>query len=236
MAKRIAAIYDIHGNDMALEAILAEIEHHQVDLLLIGGDVAWGPEPQLVMNRLLSLQWPACFIRGNADREIAYRYGVEQGLDEVVAEINQWCTDQLSEAQLRFLRQLPESIVLDVEGLGEILFVHGSPQSDDEAIRIDTDEAEVKEMLEGTNQKIVVCGHTHVQFDRRIGSTRVINPGSAGLPSRATGAFWALLGPDVSLKETKYDVEAAAARIRLSGVPYAEEFARHILFPPDNGP
>jgi diadenosine tetraphosphatase ApaH/serine/threonine PP2A family protein phosphatase len=81
--------------------------------------------------------------------------------------------------------------------------------------------------------ELVVCGHTHVQFDRRIGATRVINAGSVGMPFGRAGADWLLLGPDAELRHTDYDLEAAAARIRRTAYPQAEAFATgSVLAPP----
>ncbi|MFE1627399.1 metallophosphoesterase family protein, partial [Brevibacillus reuszeri] len=132
MVKRIAVIYDIHGNAPALEAVLSEIQNCKVDAIVVGGDLAWGPQPALVMERLLSLRGTVYFIRGNADREVAGGYGVEQGLDDWIAEINRWCAEQLSSQQMDFLRNLKDSVTLTIDGLGEVLFVHGSPRSDEE--------------------------------------------------------------------------------------------------------
>lgn len=238
MRKRVAALYDIHGNYAALQAVLEEIRRRPVDAVVVGGDLAWGPEPVPVLERLMKLEreTDVYFLRGNADRELVGRYGTKQGLTEFVAEVNEWCHDQLAPELLEFLRNLPEQLVLEVEGLGETLFVHGSPRSDEEAIRASTPEEEIRPMLEGVKQRTIVCGHTHVQFYRHVDGTRIINPGSVGLPSSAIGACWAILGPDVSFVETLYDIQGAAKRIEQSGVPYSDEFAAHIRKPPLQGP
>lgn len=234
--RKVAAIYDIHGNLPALEAVLDDINRTHVDCIVVGGDVAWGPDPVGVMKLLMTLPGDVRFIRGNADREVAGRYGVEQGLEPWVAEVNLWCADQLTSAELEFLGDLPDSVILEVDGLSSLLFVHGSPRSDEEAIRIDTPACEVQTMLEGVVEATVVCGHTHKQFDRRIGAKRVVNPGSVGLQSGARGACWALFGPVVELRQTIYDAEAAAERIRRAGNPVAEDFAEDVLNPPIDGP
>jgi putative phosphoesterase len=238
MGKRVAALYDIHGNDAALQAVLEEIRRRSVDAVVVGGDVVWGPEPVPVLERLIELEreMNVYFLRGNADREVVGRYGMQQGLAEFVAEVNEWCHDQLVPEHLEFLRNLPEQLILEVEGLGETLFVHGSPRSDEEAIRSSTPEEEIRPMLKGVKQRTLVCGHTHVQFYRQVDGTRIINPGSVGLPSGAVGACWAILGPDVSFVETLYDIQGAAKRIEQSGVPYADKFAAHIRKPPVQGP
>lgn len=234
--RSVAAIYDIHGNLPALEAVLQDISQEHADCIVIGGDVAWGPDPAGVMKLLMTLPGDVRFIRGNADREVAGRYGVEQGLEPWVADINRWCAGRLTPEQLEFLHDLPDSVRLEIDGLGSVLFVHGSPRSDEEAIRIDTPASEVQPMLEGVVEPTIVCGHTHIQFDRHIARKRVVNPGSVGLQSAARGACWALFGPGVELRQTLYDVKADAERIRRTGVPMAEDFAEHVLNPPLKGP
>ncbi|GGE57187.1 phosphoesterase [Pullulanibacillus camelliae] len=236
MVKRVAAIYDIHGNVAALNAVLQDIQSCDVDTIVIGGDLAWGPQPLQVMERVMALKGNVHFIKGNADREVGERYGVEQGLDEWVATINQWCSDQLTPSQIAFLNHLEKQVSLTIDGMGEVLFVHGSPRSDEEAIRKATSEQEIEPMIQSVKQAILVCGHTHVQFDRMVCDKRIINAGSVGLQSAAKGACWALLGPHVDLRQTDYDVHAAAEHIRQSGVPMASEFADHILNPPNEGP
>ncbi|MBT2601120.1 MULTISPECIES: metallophosphoesterase family protein [unclassified Oceanobacillus] len=233
---RIAAIYDIHGNYSALKAVLEEVRKTNVEEVIVGGDLAWGPEPRQVMDLLMNYKDEFIFIRGNADREVAYRHGKEQGLDDFVADLNHWCADQLTEQQINFLKNLPEKKVLNVDGLGEVLFIHGSPRSDEEAIRINTPEEEIRPMIENVPQDIIVCGHTHIQFDRIIGGKRIINAGSIGLQSRADGACWALVGPKVELKVTTYDTRAASERINKSNTPYKKDFADHYLHPPYEGP
>jgi len=233
---RVAAIYDIHANHSALEAVLKEIKKADVDWVVVGGDLAWGPEPRQVMDCLMDYKDEFIFIRGNVDREVPYRYGKEQGLDDFTAELNHWCADQLTEEQLKFLKGLPENTILDIDDLGEILFVHGSPRSDKEAIRIDTPENEILPMIEDVPQNIIVCGHTHIQFDRTVGRKRIINAGSVGLQSRANGACWALFDTKVELKVTTYDTKEAAERILRSKAPFKEDFADHYLNPPYEGP
>jgi len=91
----------------------------------------------------------------------------------------------------------------------------------------------VARLFAGVEARTVVCGHTHMQFDRRVGIVRVVNAGSVGMPFGNPGAYWLLLGPDVELRRTPYDYAAAADRIRSTAYPKAEEFAaRNVLQPP----
>ncbi|MBY7144823.1 metallophosphoesterase family protein [Virgibacillus sp. NKC19-3] len=233
---RVAAIYDIHGNFFALEAVLQEIRDSNVEKVIVGGNLAWGPEPRQVMDLLFDYKEVFTFIKGNADREVAHRYGKEKGLDDFVTDMNHWCADQLTDEQLHFLKNLPEKEEIEMAGLGKVLFVHGSPRSDEEAIRLNTTDSELGSMLENVEQDIIVCGHTHIQFDRRVGEKRVVNAGSVGLQSRASGACWVILGDEIDFRVTAYDTQSASERILQSNSPYKEEFADHYVNPPYEGP
>jgi diadenosine tetraphosphatase ApaH/serine/threonine PP2A family protein phosphatase len=120
--------------------------------------------------------------------------------------------------------------------LGQILFCHGSPRSDEEIVTAATTEGRLREIFTAVDQDIVVCGHTHSQFDRCVGGKRVVNAGSVGMPyqGRPVGAFWLLLGADgISLRRSDYDLDRAVERLRATGYPDAEETARILLAPPD---
>jgi hypothetical protein len=104
---RVAALYDIHGNLPALEAVLQEVRGLNVELLVFGGDLAWGPLPTETMDLISSLDQKAMFVRGNADREVAERHGeTEGGLEPWVAEVNLWCADRLSDEHRELLRRM----------------------------------------------------------------------------------------------------------------------------------
>lgn len=232
---KIATLYDIHGNLPALQAALAEIEQIHPDLMLVGGDVVSGPMPRAVLERLLEFGERVRFIRGNADREVVMAFDglpLDPGLPEHVREITLWTAKQLTRSHRDFLAQLPEQAILDVDGLGDVLFCHGSPRSDEEIVTAITPEARLREILAGVKQPIVVCGHTHVQFDRRADSVRIVNSGSVGMPYDEPGAYWLLLGPGIEFRRTHYDLEQAAATIRTSGYPLAEDFADNNVLKP----
>jgi predicted phosphodiesterase len=183
--------------------------------LVFGGDLAAGPLPVETLDLILGLD--ALAIRGNADRALLEDPG--EGLAD------KWVADQLEERHRVYLANLPETIELDVEGLGRVLFCHGSPRSDEEMILKTTPDEWLLDMLQGVEADVVVCGHTHMQFDRRVDGRRVVNAGSVGLPYGAPGAHWALLGPDVDHRRTDYDTEAGARRIEASEWPKAREIA-----------
>jgi putative phosphoesterase len=219
---RVAALYDVHGNLPALEAVLAEVEELEVDAVVVGGDMVIGPMPRATLERLLALGERALFVRGNGDREIA---APAAGADRWL-ERTRWSAAQLERGQLAWLAALPDTQSVAVDGLGPVLFCHGSPRSDEEILTRISAEERVAAAVAGVPEAVVVCGHTHVQFDRQIAGKRLVNAGSVGMPYEAQpGAYWALLGPDVELCRTEYDLEAAAAAVRASGFPAAEEHA-----------
>jgi putative phosphoesterase len=226
---RVAALYDVHANLSALEAVLAEVEHEQVDLVVAGGDIVAGPMPAETIDRLRSLGDRVSFIHGNGDRGVAAR-DPGQGL---WAERARWAREQLSGDQLEFISSWRDTAGLMVDGLGAVLFCHGTPRSDEEIVTRITPEERLSGILAGVLERVVVCGHTHVQYDRVVGDMRLVNAGSVGMPYEdEPGAYWALLGPDVELRRTAYDLDAAAQRVRQTGFPGAADFAEnHILHP-----
>jgi putative phosphoesterase len=206
---RVAALYDVHGNLPALEAVLAEVERESPDVVLVGGDTVAGPFPVECLELLHELGDSAVWIRGNADREL-----------------HGWPAEQLTDEQRAFLKSLDDSVVLDVDELGPVLFCHGSPRADDETITERSPDLRLEAALAGVQQEVVVHGHTHVAYDREWGLYRLICPGSVGMPYAAMpGAYWGMFGPGFEQRHTVYDLEAAAERIRGSDWPQAGEIA-----------
>jgi putative phosphoesterase len=199
---RVAALYDVHGNLPALDAVLADVD---ADLILVGGDFVAGPWPSETFERLRGLGDRARFIRGNADREVVEPSkpgrvgGPPPGVMEFVRE-------RLSEEQRSLLAGLPLVESVEVDGIGHVLFCHATPRDDEELLtRISPDER-WRDALGGVEADVVVCGHTHVQFDRRIDDVRLVNSGSVGMPYEdEPGAYWTLLGPDVEFRRTEYE-------------------------------
>jgi putative phosphoesterase len=227
-AGRVAALYDIHGNEPALRAVLAEVEREPVDLVVVGGDVVPGPLPTETIETLRSLERPAVFIRGNTDRWVVEAFdGAEPGPAAV------WTARRIDREQRDFLASFAERAVVEVNGLGAVLFCHGSPGNDEEMLTTLTPEERWRPILAGVEQRIVVCGHTHTQFDRALDTWRVVNAGSVGMPYEGRGgAYWALVGPDVELRRTEYDIEAAEPRLRAGGWPGMDGFLRDSFLEP----
>jgi predicted phosphodiesterase len=223
----IAALYDIHGNLPALEAVLDEVRRIGVDRIVVGGDVVPGPMPRETLARLLELDIPAQFILGNGDRVVReLMVGAESHeFPESFREAMIWNARQLRPTHEAMLASWPATLRVDVPGIGDTLFCHATPRNDLDIFTRLTPEADLLPLFDGAQVPLVVCGHTHMQFDRAVGGIRVVNAGSVGMPFQAPGAYWLLLGPGVELRHTPYDLTAAATRIRATGYPGAEQFA-----------
>ena len=220
---RVAALYDVHGTLPALEAVLAELSHEEPDLILVGGDVVAGPMPCETLALLREAGPRVRFVRGNADRELAAE--PSPTLPEDARRALEWTANQLPESDLHFLATLPEKAVVDVDGLGPTLFCHATPRGDEDLLTRDSPDEWWADAVAGIDQRLVVVGHTHVQFDRTVDGVRVVNAGSVGMPyEQEAGAYWAEFGPGVELRRTEYDLERAAARLRDTEFPGVDEF------------
>jgi predicted phosphodiesterase len=219
---RVAALYDVHGNLPAFEAVLADPRLRDVDLIVCGGDLVAGPMPAACFDLLSAYGSRIRFVRGNADRNVM-ELGETHG--------GAWCAAELGPIRLAAVAAWPPAIELAVAG--GAMFCHATPRSDDEIVTRLTPDEELDAVLAGVASRLVVCGHTHVQVDRLVGARRFVVAGSVGRPYEGTrGAFWALLGDDVELLRTDYDSESAAAAIRATGYPDAEDHAVTLLAPP----
>ncbi len=232
---RIAAIYDIHGNLPALEAVFAEIRDLHVDRIIVGGDVLPGPMPRETLDLLLGLEIPTQFIIGNGETAVleAMAGRKPEKVPEPYRPIIQWTAQELTREHQQIMSTWPKTLLADSGDTGNVLFCHATPRDENECFTRLTPEAELTSIFAVAGAPVVVCGHTHMQFDRMIGSTRVVNAGSVGMPFGEPGAYWLLIGPDIQLRRTAYDLERAAERIRRSGYPQAEDFAeRNVLHRP----
>jgi len=228
---RVAVISDVHGNLPALEAALAATRAADPDLTVFGGDLVWGPLPRQTLDRIGAVEG-AAFVRGDADRDVVEAVTPILDPDDPTGAVSRWCREQLAPDQLEFLAGQAETLSVEIDGLGPTLFCHGSPRSDRDRITVGSADEKVLAWLESVEEQVVVCGHTHAQFDRQFGSYRVVNPGGCGLQFGPRGAAWALLGPGVDLRVAEYDCEAAAALFRATTCPVAETFAERAVAPP----
>ena len=232
---RVAAIYDIHGNLPALEAVLQEVRLAQVELLVVGGDVVPGPMSRETLECLLNLDIPVQFIQGNCEIDaLAEMSGAGAvRFPEQVREVMRWSAEQIFPEYEQLITGWAKTLRIEIDGSGAVLFCHATPRDDNEIFTRLTPEERLLPIFEGLDVELVVCGHTHMQFDRMVGSIRVVNAGSVGMPFGEPGADWLLLAPDVQLQHTPYDLTKAAERIRKTNYPQAHEFAAtHVLQPP----
>jgi putative phosphoesterase len=188
----VAALYDIHGNLAALEAVLAEVPDDAT--IVVGGDIcAGGDRPSETLTRLRDLGDRVAWLRGNSDREL---YPGEEGLapEEVVEQARAG----LSEEEIDFLHGLPEA-----QQIADVLYCHASPRNDLDIFTERTPEEHIAFLFEGLDVPTVVCGHTHTQFERTVAGVRVINAGSVGMAyEEEPGAYWLL---DLEHRFTPYD-------------------------------
>jgi predicted phosphodiesterase len=232
---RLAALYDIHGNLPALEAVLVDVRRAGVDRIVVGGDVVPGPMARETMDCLFELDIPPQFILGNGDREVLnLMRGVETGVvPPQFLEALRWNAQQLGAENERRISSWPATLRMEVPGLGAVLFCHATPRNDTDIFTRLTAAERLEPLFRDAGAPVVVCGHTHMQFDRMIGNTRVVNAGSVGMPFGEPGAYWLLIDARIELRHTPYDLPHAAARIRATGYPQAEAFAeRNVLNPP----
>jgi predicted phosphodiesterase len=240
---RVAALYDVHGNLPALEAVLDEVRALGVDRIVVGGDVVPGPMPRETLERLLRLEPNAEFIHGNCelavlaliaagDPDAVTYWGTTSGrpLPEPHRGAMIWSAQEVR-GYAPVLARWPKTLEMRIDGLGTVLFCHGTPRSETEIVTRESAETRLLPLFDGLGADVVVCGHTHMAYDRRVGRTRVVNAGSVGSPFGEPGAHWALLGPTVELRRTTYDLAAAAARVRATAHPSADQEAGSILEP-----
>jgi predicted phosphodiesterase len=243
---RIAALYDIHGNLPALEAVMEEVQAAGVDAVVVGGDVLPGPMPREVLERLFNLNIPTHFIVGNGELAVLAQIGVDDPADvkywgttsgkplpELAREQLRWTANQIHPEYSEIIGYWPKTIRVTIHGCGEVLFCHGTPRGETECFTRLTPEDRLIPIFNGLSVSLVVCGHTHMQFDRMVGRVRVVNAGSVGMPFGNPGGDWLLLGPGLELRHASYDLNAAAGCIRRTDYPGAEEFAsNNVLRPP----
>jgi putative phosphoesterase len=236
---RVAVLADIHGNLPALDAVLDDIDVAGVDAILLNGDIATGPMPAETLDRLAELREEAIWVRGNADRELvaAYDGRLNPDLPDAARQPTEYCASRLKVRHRNLLADLPLSVAMDVTGLGPVRFCHATTRSDTEIVLVDSPVEQYRDAFANTDEPTVVLGHTHMPFDRLADRRRLINPGSVGMPYGSRGAFWALLGPDITLRRTDYDANVAAEMFRTVAPDYpglAEFIEENVLTVPSD--
>lgn len=230
---KTAAIYDIHGNPFALAAVLQEIQANSVQQVVVGGDVVLGPMPNLTLQSLQQIDVPLSFIMGNTDREVlaCCRQETTEWMQNAPPERAvpvQWTAQQLSDADAELIANWPSTTDL-LTPAGLTHFCHATPENDVDLFTEETDESLLRPVFDPVDAETIVCGHTHMQFDRNVGRKRVINAGSVGMPFGKPAAYWLLVDDEFMLMRTDYDVDAAAQKMAQTEFPNASTFAEHSI-------
>jgi predicted phosphodiesterase len=237
---RLAALSDVHGNAAALRAVLTDVDRRGVEAVVVCGDLAvYGPEPLEVLELLQARRDVLC-IRGNTDRYLVERRtfdvaGAEPSWQRGLLDVFPWTAERIGAEGLRLLASLPAQLHIPLAAGGEILFVHGSPRSDEEGIYAEGNGADLAAAIAGTRVNLLVCGHTHHPCGGRAGSTRVLNPGSVGLPfdgdRRAGYALIEVEDGDIRVetRRVEYEVEAVTRRVLELSMPGAEVTVENLL-------
>jgi hypothetical protein len=190
--------------------------------------------PRQTLEQLLQMDVPVEFIQGNGEIAVLdERAGRRAAVPEQYRPAIQWNAEQLDDSVASRIADWPLTLRVQVGDVGEVLFCHATPRDANEIFTRATPEGKLLPVFQNLNVPVVVCGHTHMQFDRMVGNVRVINAGSVGMPFGRSGADWLVLsGPDIELQHTDYDLTSAAERIRASGYPLAQDFAATEILQP----
>ncbi len=229
---RLAVIADVHGNASALAAVVDELRRAPPELVVVNGDLSWGPEPEETLA-LANDIGNAVFVRGNAESALLR---LTAARDDERSEVGRWMLERHTPERLAEIGRFTGAVAVEVEGVGHVFCCHGSPRGDQEIVTPRTPESRMEALLEGVRLDVLATAHVHLQFERRVLGITSMNAGSVGLPYGASpAAYWAELGPDVRLRRTPYDVDEAIRRTEQSGIPTAERLVGYLREPPAGG-
>ena len=239
----LAIISDIHGNLVALDAVLSALDKRGIVRMVCLGDVAaTGPQPREVIARLRALGCPV--VMGNTDDWLLHP--ALEALDDSdaqrIQEIDAWCAEQLTAEERTYLAGFQPTISMELEGGARLLAYHGSPRSYNEQILPAFSKDELDAALDGREADLYLGGHTHMQMLRRHRRSLVLNPGSVGLAIDSAPPFegpvrnppwaeYAIIDTGaqgeltVELHRAPFDVETLRQSVSTSGMPHAEWFA-----------
>jgi putative phosphoesterase len=213
----VLALYDIHGNVDALDAVLADPRAADPDVVVVGGDAVPGPFARATLDRLESQGVPVHWVRGNGEREVAVAVGAPAPApDDLVSVTAAATAAELGDERARALGDLPLTVTVD-----GVLFCHATPRRDDEILTRISARERWEDALAGVSAALVVAGHTHQQDDRVVGGVRFVNAGSVGLPYEGDGAArWLWIADGVpELRHTAYDAPRTGTRMLDAGWP-----------------
>ena len=209
---------------MAFEAVLQEIRADPPDLVVVNGDLSWGPEPEETLAFADQLE-RALFVRGNAESALLSR--------SPDSKTDAWMLEHHSAERLAQIESFVGAVVVEVVGTGRVFVCHGSPRGDQELVTPETPDERMQVLLEGTELDVLVTAHVHLQFERQVVGITSMNAGSVGLQYGGTpAAYWAEIGPQIRLRRTPYDLAEAERRTRKSGIPTADRIVQTLREPP----
>ena len=223
---KIAVIADIHSNLNALESVVQDAENRGISVFLNAGDIiGFGAFPNEVIQTLYLKN--ALSVIGNFDLEVLDKNNKGKGPKKFALE---YTRKALAKSYETYLRTLPSKLELEIAHK-KLLMVHGTPDSVDEHLYCDTPEERFQEIAKTAGSDIIVFGHSHEQFTKKVGGVLFINPGSVGRPGdgNSQAAYAAVTASpfSVELIRVNYDVEAAADALRRKGAP--ESYAQMLL-------
>jgi predicted phosphodiesterase len=239
---RVAIVSDIHGNRRAFQAVLADLRQVTPDLVLHGGDlVSGGVHPADIIDQVRSLGWPG--VRGNTDEmlwapeRLAELAAAQPKLAPLLARVQETISPTLAsigEERLRWLEGLP--CLCSQPGFS---LVHASPDDLWRAPMPNATEDELQSTYASLRAPIVVYGHIHRPYLRRLQGMTVANAGSVSqsYDGDTRASYLVIDGESITIRRVEYDVEGEAKELLRSGLPHAEWLARILLAgqycPPD---
>ena len=230
---RVGLVSDVHGNLLALDAVLAELERERLDRLVCLGDICFGPQAHECLARVRELGCPV--VLGNWDSwSIDGFPPADDPVGIMLYEIGAWWARQLTPDDHDFIRTFVPTLEVPLEG-SRMLCFHGSPHSFSDWIFATTPDEDLETMFDGVDAPVLVGGHTHLQLLRRFGHSLIVNPGSIGQPFSQWWprpirvAHWAEYGIvdsqdghlTVDLRRVPYDVDDLLRIFAESKMPHA---------------
>lgn len=233
---QVALISDIHGNGVALDAVLEDVEREDPDQIVCLGDVAQaGPHPVRALERIRELGCPV--INGNTDEWLLdFEIPEDEEYEDKpqwVYDIGEWVADQLDQEHVEFIESFEDTVSVDLANGAKLLCYHGSPRSPWEHIRVTSDEGLLEDIRETVDADLLIGGHTHDQMYRNHKDVTFVNAGIIGLPAKfvdgepmlSEWAEWAMISSSneshtVELRKTKYDVEKVIEDARKKEMPH----------------
>jgi diadenosine tetraphosphatase ApaH/serine/threonine PP2A family protein phosphatase len=213
----LACLADVHGNTAALNAVLASEDFAHADAVAFLGCTTTGPDPRGVLERCAELKMPVFHLAGNGERRILE---LSSGVRPVERDVDEWLVAAHGDDGLATIGSWPGGLMVAHPPSGGVRLCHGSPRSDIELLTSLTGDDRLREATAGVAERVVVHGHTHVQYSRSAVGKVIAGAGSVGLPyAAAPGARWVLISDDVRLVMTPYDLDRAAALIAATGYP-----------------